>query len=248
MYSESHCHLNGITKEKIREAEKADFTLLLTSGIDLQSSIEAANIAKKYDIVKGCIGVHPWYSDEYNENVEKKFRNLAKRNEVIAVSEIGLDFFGRMTKEWIREEKYIDRDIQIETLSKQLKLARELDFPVIVHDRSEGMELLDILIKSNNIDSGIAIHGFSKDKAYAEKAVKNNIYLSIGLRSLQNNDLSLLKTIENIPLDYLLTETDSGDPMGILAVCDKIAEIKATSREIVGALTTRNLMKLCKIE
>ncbi len=248
MYSESHCHLTGITEEKIIETEKADFTLLLTSGIDLQSSIEATDLAGNYSIVKGCIGVHPWYADEYNKKVENRFRTLARRNEVVAISEIGLDFVGRMTKEWIREEKYIDRDIQIETLSKQLKLARELDFPVIVHDRSEGMELLDLLINSNNIDSGIAIHGFSKDKAYAEKAIKNDIYLSIGLRTLQNNESSFIKTIENISLDYLLTETDSGDPMGILAVCDKIAEIKTISREMVGASTTRNLMKLCKIE
>ena len=76
MFSESHCHLRGITLEGIKKVEKEGFSLLLTSGIDLNSSIKASEIAKQYSIVKGCIGVHPWYADEYSKDVEQRFRNL----------------------------------------------------------------------------------------------------------------------------------------------------------------------------
>ena len=247
MFSESHCHLGSITADKIDEAKKNGFTLLLTSGIDLKSSIEAADTASRYDIVKGSVGVHPWYADEYNDDVGKRFREIAKNPEVVAISEIGLDYIGRMTKEWVREEEYIDKDIQMETLSKQLKLARDLEYPAIVHDRSEGMDLLELLLDTRNTESGLAIHGFSKDAEYAEKAFENGIYLSVGLRTLQNGDQNFLEAISITPIEYLLTETDSGDPHGVLEVCSRIAKIKDLTRDEVGRITTENLMKLCKI-
>lgn len=247
MFSESHCHLRDITEEKISDVKKEGFTLLLTSGIDLMSSKEAAEMASRFDIVKGSIGVHPWYADEYNDDVEKRFRALAKNPEVIAVSEIGLDFAGRMTKEWVREEKYIDKDIQIETVSKQLKLARDLNYPAIVHDRSQGMEFLELLLNTRNIESGLAIHGFSKDAEYAEKAFENGIYLSIGLRTLQNGDQDFLEAVSITPIDHILTETDSGDPNGVLEVCTRIAEIKNLTRDEVGRISTENLKNLCNL-
>ena len=96
MYSESHCHLGDMTLGDIREAESKGFKLLLTSGIDLPSSEEAIATSQRHEIVKSCVGVHPWYADEYNDTVESKFRTLAGDPECVAISEIGLDFIGRM--------------------------------------------------------------------------------------------------------------------------------------------------------
>ena len=244
MYSESHCHLRGITDEWMEKARNDGFRLLLTSGIDLGSSIEAAASAKKWDIVKGCVGIHPWYADEYTPSVEKRFMELAQEPEVVAVSEIGLDFKGRMTKEWVREDRYIARETQIESLRSQLRLAKELGVPAIVHDRAEGMEIIDIMLESGSAETGLAIHGFSKDQDYADRCVDEGIYLSIGLRPLEAAEPRFLETVKKIPLECLLTETDSGDPQGIFAVCDTIAELKGLTREEVGEAATDNLMKL----
>ena len=229
----------------IEKARKAGFKLLLTSGIDLDSSIEAATSAKKWSIVKGCVGIHPWYADEYTPSVEERFMELARAPEVVAVSEIGLDFKGRMTKEWIREDRYIDRDIQIESFKGQLRLAERLGVPAIVHDKAEGTEIIDIMLDYGSTETGLAIHGFSKDQDYADRCVEEGIYMSIGLRPLKAADPGFLEAVKKLPLRYLLTETDSGDPQGILAVCNTIAELKGLTRKEVGEAATENLMKLC---
>jgi TatD DNase family protein len=247
MYSESHCHLRAITTEAVEKAEADGFKLLLSAGIDLRSSEEAAEMAGKFDIVKACVGVHPWYADEYSRDVEALFRDLAGDPEVVAISEIGLDLVGRMTKEWVREERYIDKKTQYRTLEAQLGLAYELKLPAIVHDRAPGQEILETLMKSDNLSTGVAIHGFCKDTEYAKRCVDHGVYLSIGLRVIQGADESYRKAVKAIPLENILTETDSGTPQGVHTVCDLIGEIKGHTRLEVGEAATRNLMKLCEL-
>jgi TatD DNase family protein len=245
MYSESHCHLGDMTREDLDRTEKQGFTLLLTSGIDLASSEQALETAKRHRITKACVGVHPWYADEYSPLVRERYEELALDEKCVAISEIGLDFIGRMTHEWVREERYIDPKIQYETLDAQLGLARELSLPVLVHDRAPKMDILDMLEKSSNTNIGVAIHGFSKDLDYARRCIDNGIYLSIGLRTIQNADPVYIRAVKETPIEYLLTETDSNKPEGVLTVCKLIAKIKETTMEEIGRITTENLMRLC---
>jgi TatD DNase family protein len=247
MFSESHCHLRGITPEFVKKAEEDGFKLLLTAGIDLASSVEAVESAKRHRIVKACVGIHPWYADEYDSDTEEAIRELTSNPGVVAVSEIGLDFVGRMTKEWVREERFIDKRIQYGTLKKQLALAHDLGLPAIVHDRAPGQEILDILLSSDNLETGLAIHGFSKDHEYAKRCVDNGVYLSVGLRTIQNADESYREAVKAMPVECILTETDSGTPQGVLTVCDLLGEIKGLTRLEVGEAATRNLMRLCRL-
>lgn len=248
MYSESHCHLGDMNLADLQEAEKQGFKLLLNSGIDLPSSKQAIETAYRHRIAKACIGVHPWYANEYNSKVRDTFIELSEDPECVAISEIGLDFVGRMTHEWVREDSYIDRKIQYETLDSQLGLARELSLPAIVHDRAPKMEILEILEKSGNTNTGLAIHGFSKDLDYARRCVDNGIYLSVGLRTIQEADPVYTRAIKETPLEYLLTETDSNKPEGIKTVCQLIANLKDTAMEEVGRVTTNNLINLCSLQ
>ena len=244
MYSESHCHLGDMSLGDIREAEKMGFKLLLTSGIDSSSSEQAITTARRHEIVKSCVGVHPWYADEYNDDVGERFRELVKDPECVAISEIGLDFIGRMTHEWVREDRFIDPKIQYASLDAQLGIARELKMPAIVHDRASGHEMLEILIKSGNTDTGLAIHGFSKDIDYARKCVDHGILLSVGFRTLQVADPMFIKAVAETPIEYLLTETDSSKPEGVITCCELIGEVKGMPKEDVGAACTRNLKRL----
>jgi len=235
-----------MTMEKLEKIEAQGFTLLLTSGIDLPTSKQAVETAHRSHIVKSCIGVHPWYADEYNEAIRESFIELAEDEEVVAISEIGLDFVSRMTHEWVREERFIDPRVQYETLDAQLGLARELGLPVVVHDRAPKMEILDLLEKSGNTNTGVAIHGFSKNLEYARRCVDNDIYLSVGLRVLQSADPVFLKALKETPLEYLLTETDSNNPEGVKTVCNIIAKLKDLTMEEVGRVTTENLSRLIR--
>lgn len=228
----------------IREAEKMGFKLLLTSGIDPPSSEQAISTARRHEIVKSCVGVHPWYANEYNDDVGDRFRELAKDPECVAISEIGLDFIGRMTHEWVREDRFIDPKIQHNALNMQLGIARELKMPAIVHDRAPRHEMLEILINSGNTDTGLAIHGVSKDIDYARKCVDHGILLSVGLRTIQAGDPIFINAVAEIPIEYLLTETDSSKPEGVITCCELIGEIKDMPKEDVGAACTRNLKRL----
>lgn len=221
--------------------------MLLSAGIDLPSSEQAIKTANRHKIAKACVGVHPWYADEYDAGVGERFIELAEDPECVAISEIGLDFVGRMTHEWVREERFIDPKIQYETLDSQLGLARELSLPVLVHDRTPQMDILDILERSGNSNIGIAIHGFSKDLEYARRCVDNGFYLSVGLRTIQSADPTYLSAVEKTPIEYLLTETDSNKPEGVKTACKLIAELKGLSMEEVGEATTKNLMRLCDL-
>ena len=212
MFSESHSHLRGVTEDAVKEAEEAGVELVLTAGIDVESSEEAVKTASRFGIVKGCVGIHPWYADSYNPENLERLRGLASGEEVVAVSEIGLDFTGRMTREWVRTNEYIDPSIQRRAFRAQLGLAKELGLPVLVHDRAPGQEILEILDEEGIVEVGAAIHGFTKGPEYARRAVEMGVYLSIGRGLLREENKELEEAIRQTPLDWLLTETDSGDP------------------------------------
>ena len=244
MFSESHCHLGSITLESVRKAEEIGFELLLDAGIDAQSCESAVKISGKHSIVRACVGIHPWYANEYGDYAKGLIRGLAAHPKVVAISEIGLDFIGRMTKEWVREDRFIDPNIQRETLSAQLALAEDLALPVLVHDRAPGQEILDILENTGAAKRGAAIHGFNKDSAYVERCEKLGVYLSVGRSIVRDPSSEFLEAVKHIPLNLLLTETDSGNPENLLPVCDAIARIKGLTLDRVGAQATLNLKKL----
>ncbi len=247
MYSESHCHLRDVTDESISKAMKAGVELILTAGIDVASSEKAVEVASKYEIVKSCVGIHPWYADEYNFENLTKLKQLAENKEVIAVSEIGLDYIARRTRQWERSDEVIDPNIQRKAFRGQIGLAKELNLPMLVHDRAHGEELLDIIDEENAADMGVAIHGFSKDTNFAKRALNMGIYLSIGRSLLMDNNKELKEAIIQTPIEWLLTETDSDDPTGVINVSEKIAELKGITKEEIGIAATKNLKKLLRI-
>ena len=246
MYSESHCHLRDVTDESISKAMEAGVELVLTAGIDTASSVRAVEVAGKYMIVKGCVGIHPWYADEYNFENLSMLKQLAENEEVVAISEIGLDYIARRTRQWERSDEVIDHDIQRKAFRGQIGLAKELDLPVLVHDRAHGEELLDLIEDEDVADIGVAIHGFSKDAGFAKRAVDMGVYLSIGRSLLLGDNKELAEVIIQMPIEWLLTETDSGDPLGVIKVTEKIAELKGIAKEEVGIAATKNLKKLLR--
>jgi TatD DNase family protein len=245
LFSESHCHLRRLSDDAIEKAESAGVVLVLTAGIDVASSELAVQTARKYSIVKACVGIHPWNADQYSEDAIRRLRELAADAEVVAVSEIGLDYMGRRNSEGRYVEQYIDKGIQRTAFREQLRMGRELGLPVIVHDRTPDQEVLDIIGEEGSAEPGAAIHGFSKDAAYAERCLDMGIYLSLGSRTISApGNEALMEVVRETPLEWLLTETDSGSPEGVLIIAEKIAELKGLTRDEVGRATTRNLRKL----
>jgi len=229
----------------MNQARAVGIELVLNAGSNLESSKRAILIAQKHSIVRACVGLHPWNSGEYSSETLSELRALAGEEGVVAVSEIGLDYVGRRMPDGRFTNEYVDKQIQRAAFREQLSLAVELGLPVIVHDRTPDWEVLDMIEKEGNVESGVAIHGFSKGVEYAKRCAEMDIYLSIGLRTVtapMNADLE--EAIKRIPLQWLLTETDSGNPEGVLTVAEKIARMRGMSRDDVGQAATRNLRRL----
>ncbi len=163
------------------------------------------------------------------------------------MSEIGLDFAGRMTREWVRSSEVIDPIIQRAAFRAQIGLAKEMGLPVLVHDRAHGEEVLDVLEETGIVEVGAAVHGFSKGSEYARRAVGMGVYLSIGRGLLRGENEELAEAIRRTPMEWILTETDSGDPTGVLSVAEKIAELKGMTMDEVGLAATSNLKKLLRL-
>ncbi len=249
LFSDSHCHLQNITPEArdrlMERVKEKKIDLLLNASFDIVSSEQAVQIAQKYPAVKACVGHHPYAADRYPENGFEKLKKLVAEPEVVAVSEVGLDYVGRRNSAGEYVYEYVDKRIQWQVFQDQLRLAKEADLPVFIHDRIPGQEMLDILEKMESVESGVAIHGFTKERAYAERCVDLGIFLSIGLRNiLAEENKALKEIIKHVPLEWLLTETDSNHPDQVLQVVQKIAELRDLSVKEVGKITTQNLQRL----
>jgi TatD DNase family protein len=247
MFSECHCHLRANVNEIIENAKNLKIELILVAGIDIPSSENAVKIAEKFDIVKGCIGIHPWRADTYSQSAMEKLRELSDSTEVVAISEIGLNYVGRRTVDMEYTEEYVNPVVQVKAFQDQISLAKEFSLLILVHDRTPGYEVLDIIQNEETNKIETAIHGFNKSIEYAKKCVEKGIYLSIGKRSIDSGEEAFFEAIKHIPIRWLLTETDSGDPAGVIKVAEKIAELKGLMTEEVGLSTTANLKRLLGI-
>ena len=246
LYSESHCHLGDMSPEDVKRAEDAGLALMITMGLDEASTDIALKLAKRHRSIRCSLAVHPWYSDEFTEETRKMFMRLAKNLEVVAIGETGLDYTGRMSHQWVREERYVDKEIQRTTFRAHLRLAKELHLPVIVHDRAPEQEALDLLEEEGAAKTGVIIHGFAKDRAYAQRCERLGIHLSLGLRTLQAPPPNFEEAVIYTPMRLIVTETDSNKPWEVVKACEIIGGIKGLTTEEVGSTATGNLRKLTK--
>jgi TatD DNase family protein len=244
LYSESHCHLGDMSPEDVKRAEDAGLALMITMGLDEVSTTVALKLAKRHPSIRLSLAVHPWYSDEYMEETRRMFVGLADNPEVVAIGETGLDFMGRMSHQWVREERHVDEEIQRATFKAHVELARELDLPVIVHDRAPGQEALDILEEMGAARTGAIIHGFVKDEAYARRCEALDIYLSLGLRTLMAPPPRFEAAVKHTPLRLIVTETDSNKPWEVVKACELIGGIKGLDADEVGSTATDNLRRI----
>ncbi len=245
MFSDAHAHLSGDVDNAVRRAKEGGVELALTAGISLQTSEEAVKVAQAHDIVYASVGVHPWNAGEFNEGVYEELKRLTKERKVVAISEIGLDFYGRMGSDGkFRQGDYYPREIQTNAFRQQIMLAKEAKKPIIFHVREAATEVLGVLKEKAASTIEGAVHGFSGDVGLAETFMEMRFYISIGRRAIMSDNVALMDVVKRLPMDRLLVETDSSDPYSVRNVVWKIAELKEKTPEDVGSSTTSNLKVL----
>ncbi len=198
---------------------------IINCGCDLKSSLETVTLTEKYPHLYGAIGVHPHEAEETTDEDLEKIKELYRHEKVIAVGEIGLDYF----------YDFSPREKQIELFRKQIITANELDLPVIIHDRDAHEDTMNTLkeLKPKGV-----VHCFSGSAEMAKEILRLGLYIGIGGAVTFKNARKPVEVVEILPLDRLLLETDAPymtpvpfrgkrcDSSHIAYTAEKIAEIK----------------------
>ena len=252
---DSHCHINdslyiGNPAEYVKEAEKAGVFEFLVVGFDIPSSIDAVNIAKQF---KGCfsaVGVHPSDVKKIELKDLKQIEEIAKQDKVIAIGEIGLDYY------WDKEEAAKNK--QKEFFIKQIEIANRLDLPISIHCREAIDDCLKIL-KSNPVKRGGIMHCFAGSVESAKEFIKLGFLLGFGGTVTFKNAVRPKEVVASIPSTSYVLETDAPyltpDPYRgkenhskyLYLVRNKIAELRNIAPEQVEKESNKNFKRVFKI-
>ncbi|MBU0943341.1 MAG: TatD family hydrolase [Proteobacteria bacterium] len=256
-FIDTHCHLDmkdyGEDLDKILiQARAHGVHSIITIGIDEKSSIAAVELARKYPLVKASIGIHPHDVDQIRPDTYQRLKTLAVENKehIVGYGEIGLDY----------AKLYAEPGAQKKAFSQQLEIAKELNLPVIIHDRDAHQDILTIIRQSGPFPRGGVMHCFSGDTRLAEQIVSLGFYLSIPGVVTFKNGIELQKVAATVPLESLLLETDGpflapvpwrgkrNKPSYLPYTAAKVAELRGISLEEVADQTSRNAQTLFNYE
>lgn len=253
MIIDSHAHLDspdydGDREEVIQRARDNGVEYILNIGCDLQSSLRSVELTEEYDFIYATAGIHPHEVKDINGTTYAEIRKLLAHPKVIALGEIGLDYY----------RNHSPQETQRLHFRKQIELARELRKPIIVHSRDANEDIINILSEyypNNENISGI-FHCFAGDQHLADKALAMGFYISFaGIVTFKSAD-SLAAVARTIPADRLLVETDSpylaplphrgkrNEPAFVARTAEKVAEIRGLKTEDIERSTSLNFYNL----
>ena len=249
MYFESHAHYDDERFDDDRDELLASFPAegietVVNSSSDIASSRASIALAEKYPFFYASVGVHPHEVSKMREEDIDTLRELSKHPKVVAIGEIGLDFYYDLSP----------RDDQRYWFKRQLALAEELDMPVIIHSRDASQECFDI-ISASNVRKGV-IHCYSGSAPMAQDYADMGFYIGIGGSLTFKNNKKTVEVVEKLPLEKILIETDSpylapvpyrgrrNDSRLLKYVVEKISEIKNVPEIDICNIAKNNAIEL----
>jgi TatD DNase family protein len=270
MFTDTHCHLDlekfdQDREEVIHRARIAGVERILIPALDLDSWSKLIKLTQFHAGLYAAFGFHPTELEKWNNSSIRNLRLLLEMEKVVALGEIGLDYY------WVKEPD--KQAYQREILKKQLKLAAEVNKPVIIHMREEndawfGQASIDVLLilsewynelrvaKHPLSERPGVLHSFNGNLDTAQKAIALNFYIGVTGPVTYKNAEEKRRIIRQLPLERLLIETDSpflspvphrgkrNEPAFVVHIADKIAEIQMTTREQVAQITASNAASL----
>ena len=255
MLVDSHAHLDMSPLAKdldgvLERARKAQVRNIITIGCDLESSRIAASVSERYPEVYATVGFHPHEASKMREADLSEMARLCQHPKVVAIGEIGLDFYRNLSP----------RDAQMEAFQRQLSLASELRVPVIIHSREASKDTMRILSQwasqSPQTRHRGVLHCFSGDTAAARAYLDMGFLISIAGPVTYPKSRRLAEVARNLELDRILVETDcpfltphplrgqKNEPAYVAITVEKIAQLRDTPVEAVALQTARNAAAL----
>ena len=254
MLIDSHAHLqdsqfDADRREVIERARQKGLAHILAIGTTLEDSRKALALAQEDPMIFATVGVHPHDAKSTDESVYAALREMARDRHVVAWGEIGLDYF----------KNYSPQDFQRKALRRQIEIAREMQLPLVIHNRDAHADLLKILVEEKASEVGGVMHCFSGDRSFAFRCLDLNFFISIAGPITFGKAHDLREVVKEIPLDRLLIETDApfltphpyrgkrNEPAYVEFIAEKIAEIRGMSSKVIGEKTAQNTLKLFRL-
>ena len=253
MLIDTHIHLADGCYDKDRDVviarareEEVDYLIVVAS--DLESSKKCVKLTEEFKSLYAAVGVHPHEAKTVDENTYSKLKELVKSKRVVAIGEIGLDY----------HYNHSPREVQKEVFRNQIRLAKELRLPIIIHHREALSDAIKI-VKEEKIRKGV-FHCFSGSLEEAKEVISLGFYISIAGPVTFKNAKRLQELVKELPLDKLLIETDGpylsphpfrgkrNEPAYLKYIAEKIAELKGLSLDEIARTTTENAKKLFRLE
>lgn len=254
MIFDSHAHYDDEQFDEDREAvlkeiQEAGVVGVINCGSSLKGLKSSVELSQKYDFIHAAAGIHPENADEYNAEVEELICSLAKNKAIVAIGEIGLDYY------W---EENPSREVQKDVFRKQMSLAEKFDLPVIIHDRDAHGDTLEIMKEFPKVKG--VVHCFSGSVEFSKECLKLGYYIGVtGVVTFKNSKV-IKAVVKELPLDRLLVETDCpymaptpnrgkrNQSNYIEYILEEIASIKEISREEMEKITKNNTETLFKLQ
>lgn len=221
---------------------------MITIGTDLETSQKAVELAQMYDFVYATVGVHPHDVMTLKEDDYRTLEKLAINPKVVAYGEIGLDYY----------YMHSPKDLQQKHFRAQIRLAKRLALPLVIHTREAPEDTLNILQEERADEVGGVFHCYTGDLPTARKAISLNFLISFSGILTFPKATELQAVAQQIPMEHLLIETDSpyltpvpyrgkrNEPSHVRYVAEKLAQLKNLSFEEIARTTFQNTCRLFK--
>lgn len=247
----THSHVNMLRETNIDEAiqnaiDNKIVTIVPSSSA--QDIFDTDKFIKKYNDVYGYVGVFPEEVKDFSDKTLADMEEIIKSNpKIIGIGEIGLDYY------WDKSFKELQKEVFI----KQIEFANQMNLPLNIHSREAHLDTLEILKKYNKNSTAI-MHCFSGSLEFARECIKEGIYIALGGVVTFKNAKKTKEVAKNIPLEYLLLETDDpylapvpfrgkeNQPMYVKYVAEEIANLRGITPEEVAKTSTENAKKIFK--
>ncbi|MFC3040994.1 TatD family hydrolase [Virgibacillus xinjiangensis] len=247
MLFDTHVHLNARQffedrEETIQRAKEAGVEYMTVVGFDHETIPLAIEIAEQNDTIYAAVGWHPVDAIDMKEEDLAWIEELSSHPKVVAIGEMGLDYH------WDKSPK----DVQKEAFRQQIRLAKKVEMPIIIHNREATEDIIDILKEEDARQVGGIMHCYNDSADYVQDCLDMNFYISLGGPVTFKNAHLPKEVAKQVPLDRLLIETDApflaphpnrgkrNEPAYVKLVAEKIAELREMPFEDISRITTEN--------
>ncbi|MFA5085763.1 MAG: TatD family hydrolase [Candidatus Omnitrophota bacterium] len=254
MIIDTHCHLDFKDFDSDRDsvldrAKEAGVVRIINVASSVEGTRRSLELAGKYDIVYASIGVHPHDAGEVTDKVIEDFRALAENDKVVAVGEVGLDYYRNLSP----------KDKQVEAFKKFIHLAGSLKLPLIIHSREADQDLISVLKSEKTEEQAGVIHCFSGDEQFLKECLELGLNISFTSNLTFKKAQTLREIAKAVPIEKVLLETDApylapegmrgkrNEPAYLPRLVDEWVKLTGLSKEDVERITTHNANELFKL-